>query len=68
MRATEIRNLNEAEVARKLDEAHQELFNLRFQYSTGQLKNTTRLSLVKREIARLRTILRERELAAAQGE
>ena len=68
MRATEIRNLNAAEVARKLDEAHQELFNLRFQYSTGQLKNTARLSQVKREIARLRTILRERELAAAQGE
>jgi len=68
MRATDIRNLNEAEVARKLDEAHQELFNLRFQYSTGQLKNTARLSQVKREIARLRTILRERELAAAQGE
>ncbi len=68
MRAIDIRNLNEAEVARKLDEAHQELFNLRFQYSTGQLKNTARLSQVKREIARLRTILRERELAAAQGE
>ncbi len=68
MRANDIRNLNEAEVARKLDEAHQELFNLRFQYSTGQLKNTARLSQVKREIARLRTILRERELAAAQGE
>ena len=55
-------------MARKLDEAHQELFNLRFQYSTGQLKNTARLSEVKREIARLRTILRERELAAARGE
>jgi len=68
MRASEIRNLNEAEVARKLDEAHQELFNLRFQYSTGQLKNTARLSQVKREIARLRTILRERELAAALGQ
>jgi large subunit ribosomal protein L29 len=68
MRATDIRNLNEAEMARKLDEAHQELFNLRFQYSTGQLKNTARLSQVKREIARLRTVLRERELAAAQGE
>jgi large subunit ribosomal protein L29 len=68
MRANEIRNLSEVEVARKLDEAHQELFNLRFQYSTGQLKNTARLSEVKREIARLRTILRERELAAARGE
>jgi large subunit ribosomal protein L29 len=60
--------MNEAEVARKLDEAHQELFNLRFQYSTGQLKNTARLGQVKHEIARLRTILRERELAAARGD
>ena len=68
MRASELRNLSEAEVARKLDEAHQELFNLRFQYSTGQLKNTTRLNEVKHEIARLRTIVRERELAAARGE
>ena len=55
-------------MARQLDEAHQELFNLRFQYATGQLKNTARLSEVRREIARLRTILRERELAAARGE
>ena len=67
-RASELRNMNEAEVARLLDEAHQELFNLRFQYSTGQLKNPTRLSEVKHEIARLRTVLRERELAAARGE
>lgn len=66
-RATELRNMSEAEVARLLDEAHQELFNLRFQYSTGQLKNTARLSEVKHEIARLRTVLRERELAAARG-
>ena len=69
MRTEEIRNLSQTEVARHLDEAHHELFNLRFQYSTGQLKNTSRLSEVKHEIARLRTILRERELAAArQGE
>jgi large subunit ribosomal protein L29 len=67
-RASELRNLSEPEVARRLDEAHQELFNLRFQYSTGQLKNTSRLSEVKHEIARLRTMLRERELAAARGE
>ncbi len=68
MHPAEIRNLNQNEVARRLDEAHHELFNLRFQYATGQLKNTTRLSEVRREIARLRTILREGELAAAQGE
>jgi large subunit ribosomal protein L29 len=68
MRASELRGLSVAEVARKLDEAHQELFNLRFQYSTGQLKNTARLSEVKHEIARLRTVLREREyLSLAEG-
>ncbi len=68
MRPDEIRNLNRNELGRRLDEAHQELFNLRFQYATGQLKNTTRLSQVRREIARLRTILRESELAAAREE
>ena len=65
MRASELRNLSEPELARRLDEAHQELFNLRFQYSTGQLKNTARMSQVKHEIARLRTLLRELELAAS---
>jgi large subunit ribosomal protein L29 len=68
MHPAEIRNLSQTEVARHLDEAHHELFNLRFQYATGQLKNTARLSEVRREISRLRTILRESELAAAQGE
>ena len=68
MHPAEIRNLSQTEVARHLDEAHHELFNLRFQYATGQLKNTARLGEVHREISRLRTILRESELAAAQGE
>ena len=66
MRASEIRNLTQTEVGRHLDEAHQEMFNLRFQYATGQLKNTARLGEVRREIARLRTIMREHELVAAQ--
>jgi large subunit ribosomal protein L29 len=66
MHPKEIRNFSQTEVARQLDESYQELFNLRFQYSTGQLKNTARLGQVRREIARLRTIMRERELAAAQ--
>jgi large subunit ribosomal protein L29 len=66
MYASEIRNLSRAEIARRLDEAHQEMFNLRFQKSTGQLKNTARLSEVRREIARLRTVLRERELAGQE--
>ena len=68
MHATEIRGLSQVEIARHLDEAHQELFNLRFQYATGQLKNTSRLGEVRREIARLRTIMRERDLAAAEQE
>jgi large subunit ribosomal protein L29 len=66
MHPNEIRNLSQTELARQLDESYQELFNLRFQYSTGQLKNTARLGHVRQEIARLCTIMRERELAAAQ--
>jgi large subunit ribosomal protein L29 len=65
MPASEFTNFSRAELARRLDEAHQELFNLRFQYSTGQLKNTARLGQVRREIARLRTVLRERDLQGA---
>ena len=68
MHPEQMRNLSQIEVARQLDESYQELFNLRFQYSTGQLKNTARLGQVRREIARLRTIMRERELAAAAQE
>lgn len=68
MHASEIRSLSQAEIGRHLDEAHQELFNLRFQYATGQLKNTVRMSQVRREVARLRTVLRERELTAAARE
>ncbi len=63
MRPSEIRNLSRAEIVHKLDDAHHELFNLRFQFATGQLKNTTRLTEVRHEIARLRTIMREKELA-----
>ena len=68
MHPEQIRSLSQTEVARQLDESYQELFNLRFQYSTGQLKNTARLGQVRREIARLRTIMRERELAAVAQE
>jgi len=66
MRPSEIRNLTQVELGRHLDESYQEMFNLRFQYATGQLKNTARLGEVRREIARLHSIMRERELVAAQ--
>jgi large subunit ribosomal protein L29 len=62
MRVSEIRNMTNEELRRKISDAHQELLNLRFQYSAGQLKNTNRLTEVKRQIARMRTIWREREL------
>lgn len=64
MQAYEIRSLTSAEVGQKLDEAYEELFNLRFQRATGQLKNTARKNQLRREIARLKTVLRERELTA----
>jgi large subunit ribosomal protein L29 len=61
--ASELRNLQIGELATKLDDSHQELFNLRFQKATGQLANTARRKEVRKEIARIKTILRERELA-----
>jgi large subunit ribosomal protein L29 len=58
----ELRNLDDAELAAKLREAKEELFNLRFQGATGQLENHGRLRAVRKDIARIYTILREREL------
>ncbi len=63
MSASEFRSMTNAEIAGKLDDAYQELFNLRFQRTSGQLSNTARFSEVRKEIARMKTILRERELA-----
>jgi len=61
--AKEVRSLTDVELTQKLHEAHQELFNLRFRLATKQLDNTSRVSVVRREIARVKTIMRERELA-----
>ncbi len=58
----ELRNLDDAELSTKLREAKEELFNLRFQGATGQLENHGRLRAVRKDIARIYTILREREL------
>jgi large subunit ribosomal protein L29 len=62
MKAQEIRAMTSDELGQELDDAYEELFNLRFQFSTGQLENFNRLTEVKRDIARLKTIMREREL------
>jgi large subunit ribosomal protein L29 len=64
MKALELRNNSYAELGELLDEAKEELFNLRFQLATNQLDNTTRLRDVRREIARIRTVMREQEIAA----
>ncbi len=68
MNAREIRALTTEEIKRRLDEAYQELFNLRFQWATRQLKDHNRITRLKRDIARLKTILRERELAQMREE
>ena len=65
MKASELRGMASAELATKLDESYQELFNLRFQRATGKLTNTARVGQVRKDIARIKTILRERELAHA---
>ncbi|MBL8055398.1 MAG: 50S ribosomal protein L29 [Anaerolineales bacterium] len=64
MRATEIRALSTAEIEGKLEDAREELFKLRFQFRTGQLTDFTRLQAARRSVARLATILRERQIAA----
>lgn len=62
METQEIRTMTPDDLVQRLDDAYEELFNLRFQFSTGQLENFNRLTEVKRDIARLKTIMREREL------
>ncbi|MCJ7669154.1 MAG: 50S ribosomal protein L29 [Dehalococcoidia bacterium] len=64
MKASEIRALSNEELLTKLEEAHEELFNLRFRLATRQLGNHREIPRVKKRIARIKTILRERELGA----
>lgn len=62
MKVDEFRALGPEDLAKQLEEAHQELFNLRFRLATRQLVNHRELPMVKKKIARLKTIIREREL------
>ena len=62
MKASELRDMSVEELQTKLTELKEELFNLRFQQATGQLENTARLSQVRKNIARIKTILSEKEL------
>jgi large subunit ribosomal protein L29 len=65
MKANDVRELSDKELQDKIRELKDELFNLRFQMATGQLENSMRLKEVRKSIARIKTVMRERELAAA---
>ena len=65
--AVELRDLDDTSLLERLRDAKQEAFNLRFQNATGQLDNVSRLKQVKRDIARILTVLREREISAAEA-
>jgi large subunit ribosomal protein L29 len=65
MKYKEIQALSDGELAAKLEEGRAELFNLRFQQATSQLDNPARVKLVKRDIARVQTEIRAREIAAS---
>jgi large subunit ribosomal protein L29 len=67
MAAGELAELNDIELGNRLREFKEELFNLRFQNATGQLTNSARLPQVRREIARCETLLRAREIEAAEA-
>ena len=63
MKAVEIRGMTPAELETKLEELKKELFNLRFQHATNQLDNPIRIAEVKKDIARVKTMIREQQLA-----
>ena len=66
MKASEIRELSNAELNEKLTELKEELFNLRFQHATNQLENPMRMKEVKKDIARIKTVLRQLEMKNVQ--
>ena len=61
MKAKELKNLSSEELAKKMDELKKDLFMLRMQHATNQLDNPMRLNAVKKDIARIKTIIREKE-------
>ncbi|OWY63170.1 50S ribosomal protein L29 [cyanobacterium TDX16] len=62
-----VRDLSDAELVARLGEVKQELFDLRFQHATGQLDDTAKLGRVRKDVARVNTEIREREIAAAEA-
>ncbi len=68
MKTREVRSMTTDDIRQKMNETYEELFNLRFQFVMGQLEDHNRLSALRHDVARMKTILRERELAQAEGE
>ena len=66
MKTKEIRNLSDQDLQKQLEQSKSELFNLRFQLATGQLENPMRIGGIRKDIARVKTIIRERELNAGK--
>ncbi|HVN97504.1 MAG TPA: 50S ribosomal protein L29 [Syntrophorhabdaceae bacterium] len=64
MRGKEFQELTREELLKRKKDIKEELFNLRFQHSTGQLENTARMKLLKKDVARIETVLRRKELNA----
>jgi large subunit ribosomal protein L29 len=64
MKGKDLKELTKEELLKKKQDTKEELFNLRFQHSTGQLENTARLKLLKKDVAKIETILRRKELNA----
>ena len=68
MKTQELRDLSEAELRQKEKDITAELFNLKFQHATGQLENTQRLPQVRKDLARVKTILRAKIMAQGKGQ
>jgi len=67
LKARELKEMSETELRQKEKEVTEQLFNLKFQHATGQLENTARLPQVRKDLARVKTVLREKVLAAAKA-
>lgn len=67
LKASELRQFSQSELEGRVDELKEELFNLRFQREVGQLEDANRMRVVKRNIARIKTVLREKQLEAGQN-
>lgn len=68
MKARQVWNLTAEEIENRLEDAYAEMFNLRFQFASGQMRNSARLGQMRREIARLHTILRAKQQQAGRAQ